>query len=325
MSSTGNSPLAHHAITSVQAIPRINTSSMFHGTGPDDSASPVDQFITNTNSINKIYLRHYKENANNGEADDSQAAIPPELGALAVLGYMSAVESYFRALLRNLIEVDDHVRALAEPMEITFAAALYHESRLLAEALSENMSFAGEQNIADMLRKRIGIKGQLPVEIEEVLKEFRKVCEIRHCCVHRFGRLGSKNAVSLGMRDHSAILEKPFTPSLDHLQAIADLLRTFVKSVNNFVFRSLIERIGIEGGVGNDGLYDWQWTGEFDDDRERFEQYYNLFASKDDTPPSPNIETVYKDLCNYFASKSTRRKGGTRYPRKQGTPPDKLT
>jgi len=390
--------LAHHAITSVQAFPRIDTVRMFNGAVPDDTSSPIDQFITNTDAINKIYLQQYQtlstttnsvdqngrefivdtevgtgpevddpardlggpakgapldSDASEPEPDEADCApkdvegevgehhaeaveetevepviadapisIPPELGALAVLGYMSAVESYFRALLRNLIEIDQHVRILAEPMEITFAAARYHRRELVAEALTEGMSFAGEQNVTDMLRKRIGIKDQLPVEVEGILKEFRKVCEIRHCCVHRFGRLGSKNAVSLGIVQHQDILEKPFTPTLDDLQTIADLLRTFVKTLNNYIFRSLIERIGLEGGSTNGGFCDWQWTGDFQEDSHRFERYYNLFASKNDTPPSPDITAVYTGLMSYFALKATQRKGGTRHPSRMGKPLD---
>jgi hypothetical protein len=362
---------------------------MFNGSIPDDTSSPIDQFIANTDAINRIYLRQYQQVEPNvgspprsaeslatteggdlaaasseGAADtrlanipdqDAQAeategtsadegdtgsnveavsetppaivstpiSIPPELGAVAVLGYMSAVESYFRALLRNLIDIDDHVRILAEPMEISFAAARYHKKELLAEALTEGMSFAGEQNVADMLRKRIGIKGNFPVEIEKILKEFKKVCEIRHCCVHRFGRLGSKNAVSLGMVQHQEILEKPFSPTLDDLQTIADLLRTFVKSLNNFIFRSLVERIGMEGVTGEDGLYDRQWSGDIVEDSGRFNAYYELFASKNDTPPSPDSPSVYAGLLGYFEAKSTGSKGGTRHPSRSGNIPDK--
>jgi hypothetical protein len=220
---------AYRAITSLQALTPLNTVGLFAAPGASVDPSPIDQFIANTEVINIIYM----------PAPDP---LPAEFGTLVLLGYMSAVESFFRALLRGLINIDEHTRRLAEPMNVSFGAALHHRPSLLPEALFEEMSFAGLRNIEIMLREIIGIKGQFPGEILTVLSEFKKVCELRHCCIHRFGKLGAKNAITLGLERHSQILEHPFSPTKDNLQEIADLLRTFAKTINNFIFHSVLNR-----------------------------------------------------------------------------------
>ena len=356
-------PRRPRAITDVQAFQPLDTTAMFNGAVPDDTLSPLDQFIANTQAINTVYLRAAYQTAQADEeapadvshgsveagletmvdeetgegsepdvmdgpyveAMENAAAVPgeppfllsseppaisAELGALAVLGYMSAVESYFRALIRKLIEVDDQVRSLVEPMTISYGAACHHNAALLPEALMEHMSFAGEKTIVDVLRNLLGIKGNLSNEVNEVLKEFKKVCEVRHCCVHRFGRLGSKSAMTLGIRDHSTLLELPFAPTLDDLQRVSAFLRTFVKTINNFVYREIIERTARNGARRDEFAYGWNWTGRWEEDEVQFRRYYGAFSSNNDTPPSPEIAVMYEDVKVMLAARRVSRREG---------------
>jgi hypothetical protein len=270
---------AYRAITSLQALTPLNTVGLFAAPGPSVDPSPIDQFIANTEVINIIYM----------PAPDP---LPAEFGTLVLLGYMSAVESFFRALLRGLINIDEHTRRLAEPMNVSFGAALHHRPSLLPEALFEEMSFAGLRNIEIMLREIIGIKGQFPGEILTVLSEFKKVCELRHCCIHRFGKLGAKNAITLGLERHSQILEHPFSPTKDNLQEIADLLRTFAKTINNFIFHSVLNRT-TDTRYRHVGDTEQKWSWNYNQDRKYFVRYYTLFAATIDSPPSPPARIVY--------------------------------
>ncbi len=376
MSARIEEPSAWRNVTEVRAFTPIDTSAMFRrAAAPDDTLSPVDQFISNTRAINRIYLGAIYDRAPmtqaetgsvgepNAEGDtgigavagaDEAAAdvdgpvgsatypgdgvdveadasggervdlaptperVEPELGALAVLGYMSAVESYFRALIRKLIEIDDQVRRLAEPLTVSFGAACHHTPTLLPEALMEHLSFAGEKTIVDAVRSLIGIKGNLPSDVTAVLKEFNAVCEIRHCCVHRFGRLGSKSAMTLGIRTHASLLEMPFSPTIDELQGVAAFLHTFVKTFNNFVYRSLVERIARDEVRGDERVYEWSWTGRWDDDEQRFKRYYDVFASAGDTPPSADVRTMYSSVSALVdRTRAERRARGPR-PRPVG-------
>jgi hypothetical protein len=284
---------AYRAITSLQALTPLDTVGLFAASAGSVDPSPIDQFIANTEVINIIYM----------PAPDP---LPAEFGTLVLLGYMSAVESFFRALLRGLINIDEHTRRLAEPKSVSFGAALHHRRSLLPEALFEEMSFAGLKNIEMMLRDIIGIKGQFPGEVLTVLSEFKKVCELRHCCIHRFGKLGAKNAITLGLERHSQILEHPFSPTKDNLQEIADLLRTFAKTVNNFIFHSVLIRT-IDARYQQVGDADQKWSWNYNQDRKNFLPYYTLFAATTDSPPSPPVRSVYDSFREAMHAPNAKR------------------
>ncbi|MCV4861498.1 hypothetical protein OFB63_36165, partial [Escherichia coli] len=76
----------------------------------------------------------------------------------------------------------------------------------------------------------IGMKGQRPIEMMKCSSEFMKVCELRHCCVHRFGKLGSKNAIRLGLAEHMKHLEKPIILNNDDLEQIAFIVENFIRT-----------------------------------------------------------------------------------------------
>ena len=127
-------------------------------------------------------------------------------------------------------------------------------------------------------------------------EEFARICELRHCCVHRGGRLGSRNAIRLGLDLHGQLLERPFRPSVDDLQGIADTLRTFVKTLNNFLFATVLERTVRHGGATvPDVPWTWKWT--WAEDRPHFADYYRVFASQTDVPPSPSAQKSYASFA----------------------------
>jgi hypothetical protein len=287
-------PPAYGAITRLQALTPLDTVGLFAPTTAPIDPSPLDQFIANTELINVIYM-------------PVPEPLPGELGTLVLLGYMSAVESSCRALLRGLINIDEYTRRIAEPMTVSFGAAIHHKQTLLPEALFEELSFAGSRNVESMIKELIGIKGQLPHEVQSVLTEFRKICELRHCCVHRFGKLGAKSAIMLGLARHAQILEHPFAPTKDDLQEIADLLRTFVKTVNNFVFLSVLNRTVDSRDRSGHPMQTISWYWNYRKDRRRFLSYYNLFAAITDSPPSPSAISVYDSFRGVQRTAAHRR------------------
>ncbi|MGQ7260824.1 hypothetical protein [Vreelandella sp. V005] len=275
------------SITVVQtSLQTVETTAMFDATHVDQDMSPVDQFIDNTNKINTIYL--------------PLNSLSREMGTLVLLGYMSAVESYFRAIFRHLVNVDEYSRKLVEPLNVTYGAALNHKPEILAEALLEEYSFSGSYNVKQALKDFAGIKGNRPAEVEKAFLDYQKICEMRHCCVHRFGKLGAKNAIKLGLDSHKDILEKPLSLTMDGLQDVSEVIRNSVKIINNYMFESILLRT-FKNRV-DDGVIPYQnsWTWDFRRDRNRFSKYYNIFSSNLDTRPSPPLKDVYnsfRDSC----------------------------
>jgi hypothetical protein len=203
---------------------------------------------------------------------------------------MSAIESYVRALITGLVNVDAVSRRQAGTKLISFAIATSHPNpTLLPEALMENMAFSSAGLIEKALKEIVGLT-KLSEDLKATLAEFEKLCQVRHCCVHRFGKLGSQNAMELGFEHHRHAIEYPFTPSPADIERIADVLQGTVRTLNNFIFREVIDRTS-EFEFRTDAP--WVWTWHFGRDRRRFQAYYELFALTRVQPSSPNIKAVY--------------------------------
>ncbi len=155
---------------------------------------------------------------------------------------------------------------------------------MLPEALLESISFISEKSIKDSLKNFLGIEGGLTNDVQNVLKEYIKICHIRHCAVHRFGKLGSNNAIALDLDKHKQLLEKPLKLDFDTLQEIFFTLSMTVKTVNNFIFRKILTRSVNETGY---------WTWDLRSDSNKFFEYYNTFSTKLDTPKSKPLKEVY--------------------------------
>lgn len=256
----------------------LDTAKYFDKTYSHGDVAPIDHFFDNADALNKLYL--------------GSPSLSRELGTLLLLGYMSAVESYLRAITRRLINVDEVAQANAELRMVTFGAAIHHSRELLPEALLDSSSLAGEHNVLELLREILGIKGQHQ-ELQNLLAQFGKVCELRHCCVHRFGLLGAKNAIALGISQHRPCLEKPLDLQVADIEEISLALRTVVKGLNNYIFRSVLDRTAKNKDEKGRRQYTKDWTWDYRKDKARFATYYKLFASENDAIPSPNIKAVY--------------------------------
>jgi hypothetical protein len=245
--------------------------------------SPIDLFLANTDEINQLYLQYIGQD------------LPAPLGSLVLLGYSSAVEWYVRAVIRRTVLSDAISESRAALQMLTYGAAYHHAKDRLPEALLEGYSFSSAGNIADALKDVLGVelKGS---EMQAVMEEFSRICELRHCCVHRGGRLGSRNAIRLGLSLHGQLLERPFRPSIDDLQDVADTLRTFVKTLNNFLFATVLERTVRHGGA-TVPVVPWTWKWTWAEDKPQFTVYYRIFASQVDVPPSPSVRRAYASFA----------------------------
>lgn len=259
----------------------FDTCSLFNSAHDDSCTSPIDQFIENTLGINKLWATH-----------DSVENLGPEIGILLLLGYVSAVESYMRALVRRLVFCDLFSQECCEKLQLSYGAALHHKADVLPEALLEETVFSGKTEITKALEKFVGVKLNNK-SIGELLDQYEMVCQLRHCCVHRFGKLGAKNAIALGLKSHKEFLEKPVLLNKSSIESIADLLFVLVKSINNEVFRLVMERSAKSKLQGSDQLgIGWNWHKT--KDKKLYQSYYSVFASYKDAQPSPSSEELYE-------------------------------
>ena len=213
-----------------------------------------------------------------------------------LLGYVSAVESYMREITRRLIVFDDESRTACENQTLTYGAAIYHRDKeMLPEALLENISFASKKGIADVIKDFLGIKGNFPPEVEKVLDDFSRVCQLRHCIAHRFGKLGSNNAIKLGLMEHQECLEKPLKLNIRNLQEVFQVCQNTVKIINNFLFQTVLTRTLKD--------VDCRWTWDLKTDKAAFKKYFDVFTSKEN---SSTLKEVYEEFRKAYKTKGRK-------------------
>jgi len=258
----------------------MKTNILFNKNYKETGEPPIDKFHKKAVELNKLINDYIAGNK----------PVPDQLANLILLGYVSAVESYLREIISKLIFFDEASKIACEGQSITYGAAItLMKPEEPPEALLENFSFANEKNIKDSLTKCLGIKGNLPNEVQEVLKSFSKVCQLRHCIVHRFGKLGSNNAIKLGLKEHKECLAKPLNLNNSALQDIFQVCSNTVKIINNFLFQQTLSRSARE-----DPNY-WSW--DLRKDKIKFKNYYNAFFS---TIHPPETDGTLKDVYNEF-------------------------
>lgn len=261
-----------YSISQSMAVSNFTTTGLFDETFVHSDKSAIDDFIEKRKAL-FILLKPYEDNI-----DD----LPYELANMILLGCISAVESYIRKIIRNIINVDDFTRKKCEGETLKYGAVLFHDKTMLPEALLEGYSFASGKNIKDTVNKLIDIKFDAP-ELKIVLIEFSKICQLRHCVVHRFGLLGSNNAIELGLSEHQQYLEKPMRINFEHLNEMVQVCENVVKVMNNYLFCEVIERT-----YRNKSEI---WHSDFRRDKKTFKKYFDLF--KDSYSINVDIE-VYK-------------------------------
>lgn len=237
----------------VPANPSLDTTELFDPSHVNDAASPIDEFLIRLIAVNKLVPPPKK--------------FDPLQAQLVFLGVIAAVESFLRTILRRLVAFDLLSQESTYRKEITFGAALHLSQEMLPEAVLERVSFTSKENISTAIHDLTGIKGNFPPEVESSIRDFAVICQLRHCAVHRFGKLGVGNAISLGLTQHKKLLEKPLSLDYVNLQRLIAIATGMVKTVNNFLFNATLSRLPAEN-----------WSGSFRSDKRLFSRYYDIFV-----------------------------------------------
>jgi hypothetical protein len=249
---------------------QFDTSACFDLAYASSPVAAIDQFFVNHQRINQI-------------ATPTALTDHPDLGGLALLGSVSAVESYFREVIRRIILLDPQSRSASHSRPLTYGATWIHDREMLPEALLEDTSFSSKSNIEKAIKDLLGITQGFNSPTRIALEMYDNLCQLRHCAVHRFGKLGSRNAMKLGLDDHSRCVEKPLRFTYGQVQEMFAVNHNAVKVSNNFLFSELLRRAG------------WSW--DYRKDRRRFGAYWSLFASAVQPPAAPaNPRDAYNKL-----------------------------
>jgi hypothetical protein len=263
----------------------FDTSNLFDFGYQEDSISPIDSFLQKGIELNKLIKTTNPD---------------PILVSLVLLGYVSAVESYYRAIIRGLILIDPITSKNCEDKRLSFAAAISSKNKkMLPEALLEETTFIGKNYIVEAFKEflKIGINPEnISPEFNKALDDYTKVCHLRNCIVHRSGKLGSKNAIALGLAKHKKGIEKPVLFDYLSLQNMIDVCQDTIKLSNHFLSRRILERLIIDNKNTKRTDIIWKWN--YIKDKRVFDEYFNLFYSTIEKPSSINNSqdayTLYK-------------------------------
>jgi hypothetical protein len=253
----GNSPSA-----------TLNTENLFRDLS-ETVESPIDMYVKRNKSLMMKLGEFERAGLLDNEVEDDR-----HIYNLFLLGFISNVESYFRSIIREVIKRDIHAYNCCLEEPLTYAAAIHHESKFLPEALLEECTFISKKNIADSIKKFLGInlnsQEAESLELNSCLELFEQLCQLRHCIVHRAGLLGSKNAIKLGINEHKNYFEKPITLNIDFLQNASVICLNTVRTNNSLLFNRLVTRyIKSNKNISWDYRVDVKW----------FKPYYTLFVS----------------------------------------------
>jgi hypothetical protein len=296
------------------------TSNLFDVSFVEPNQSPIDTFYEKLMELNKLILDPREVisyansimvagNINQATLDgianhvNNTTIISSVHANLILLGYISAVESYFREIIRKIILIDEIARKSCESKMIAFGAALFHEKEMLPEALLEIISFINKENIKDVLKQFIGITGMaFPSSVDESLYEFENVCQLRHCIIHRFGKLGANNAIKLGLDVHGLFIEKPIKLNYNSLQKVAHISTNVVKEINQFLWqfimmRQIADPINQNNWKKKSVSTGWIW--DFRKDKKKFKIYFDTFAFTNGVSVI-EIRNAYKEYRNKF-------------------------
>jgi hypothetical protein len=258
-------------ISVTPANPLLATHTLFDISYREPKHSPIDEFHTRLFALNKLAPK--------------PQAFDVYQGQLILLGVVAAVESYLRTLFRRVIAIDEISRESVHGQNVSYGAAMHLSKQLLPEAILERIAFVSKKSIGDAVRELLGVKGELPSDLETVIDDYARICQLRHCAVHRFGKLGASNAIALGLGDHKSLMEKPLTLDYTALQNIVLIATGLVKTINNFLFNELLSRID-----------ESMWSGRYASDKALFRVYYDMFAERISVNRTAQPKVVYMEL-----------------------------
>lgn len=271
-------------VASVSATnPALSTSLLFDAKYKESPRSAIDEFLNRLSEVNKLCPH--------------PSSFDPYMGQLVLLGAVAAVESYLRKIFRTLIDKDAECQSCVVKRDVTYGAALHLPKELLPEAILERISFISFNNIVEPMKELLGVKGEIPPEVEAAIRDYVRVCHLRHCAVHRYGKLGASNAIALGLNDHLELLEKPLKLDYGALQNALAIATGLTKTINNYLFNVMLSR-----------LPESKWTGVYAMDRELFVNYYKLFADKTSmqktAPPKKLYDLFQKQRTAFNAGRT---------------------
>lgn len=210
---------------------------------------------------------------------------------LCLLGMTSITEEFFRRLLSGLTSICPKARAIAIKESVSVGASLYYSKTEIGYAIFEHISFSDIDTIMKWTRKLCEVEIPITSSLADALREFGKVCALRHAAIHSNGRLGANNIAEIGV-----ISQQPVAVALglDSFQSISEICLNTVRAYNRFIWDKTITR----------WIRDKTLTGNFQEDFNTFSDLVALFCegSADLLKSEEELNACYtSEVANRFS------------------------
>ena len=254
-------------------------------TDPGRSQTTIDSMISN-NEVDAVEARKIIAKL----AGSTQ--VNPGLMNLVLLGYVSSVEGYLRHLIRELVNLDPSVKEQCGLKTINFGTTYFLSKEMFPEALMDSVSFISKKSIIEACKELLDLNmnDQQGSSLHKALNDYHSVCQLRHCIVHRFGKIGATNAIKLGLNEHSyaSCLEKPINMNYVAIQKVSKVTVNVVREVNQFICSRVLKRLIKAGNT-------WV-TWDYRKDKALWTKYISLFYEAGGDPLADKAKNIYIEL-----------------------------
>jgi len=284
--------------------------SLFDTSHREDEHSAIDSFILKNRELNKLIIDPTGKlgvinqmildgviSEDNGRKVIAELSAPnpnPKFLNLILLGYVSSVEAYLRKIIRDIVNLDRFAKQACSKESIEFGTTYWQEPHMLPEALIEKVSFIRSATIINECSKLLGISSQKvnTSSLKKSYHDFDNICQLRHSIVHRFGHIGVKNLMALGMHTetYKNCIEKPITLDFTSIQKVSKTTVNLVQELNNALWKSIMERIR----DADPEIFTW----DLRIDKKLFKKYLMVFFESSLGNIDDKLTDIYKDFRN---------------------------
>lgn len=197
-------------------------------TAPASRSSAIDNFYAATiptlTRIDPTFLSTYGD----------------DISGLLFVGLISSTENYFRDILGFILTVCPCAQAHAADEKVQLGSLLWAENSLQNRSAFEFMAFSSAENIRKAIANFASYQVRKTGNFDVALKEYDKLCELRHAVVHSGHIVAGKNAIKLGLARTSKTMKVRICYA--DLQSAGSVCTALVQAANTELFEALISR-----------------------------------------------------------------------------------
>ncbi|WP_128345710.1 hypothetical protein [Aeromonas caviae] len=192
------------------------------------TSTPIDNFYSTTSEINtKCTPLFISENGN-------------VISSLMLIGLISATENYFREVLGQILSLCPVSQLKSVEQKIQLGSLLWGDKSAHNKTAFEFLAFSNSKNVIDTFNNFLGHQVSQHGSWKIGLREYDKLCELRHAIVHSDNIIAGKNAIKLVLQKN----KKPLRIKIDYanLQNASLVCTSVVQAANNELFEMMIGR-----------------------------------------------------------------------------------